>query len=62
MLLNEPFARCEKCNDAWFERKEQYLVSRPSTNYQIGLTEHRTQFTCVSCGHVQYEIKNDIKE
>ncbi|MDK2600584.1 hypothetical protein QO179_24125 [Bacillus stercoris] len=56
MLIPEEFARCEKCNQGWFEKKEFVLVSRYSeTNKKPEIYKKEIQFHCVGCGNIQYK-------
>lgn len=61
MLMAEQFARCEKCNGGWFEKKT-YVLARKDVPLQWGkpeIYEEKVHLVCKDCGHIQYQYKEE---
>lgn len=55
MKMAENFARCSKCGDGWFEKKEFVLVHKDSpVMLEPLIIQKDIEYRCVGCGNIQY--------
>lgn len=57
MRMAEQFARCEKCDGGWFEKKTYVLIVKDAP-MQWGkpvVYQEKVKLECTDCGHIQYE-------
>lgn len=56
MRMAEDFARCKKCDQAYFEKKEFVLIHEDSpNNKKPEINKTLVHYECINCKYAQYE-------
>lgn len=54
-VINETFARCTECENAYFEPKQVVLIDKTSDFDQPYVVKTITEYRCSQCNHLQYK-------